>query len=314
MKKKLYLITTVLLSAAVLSLSSCLKDSRYVDFSKVGTVVDFPLGGAVNFGADAITESPDSTGTIVRQFAVNVASPTAPTTATTITMAVDNTIIDPYNTANPAVTYLPMPAGSYSFTATSASIPAGQRYATVSVTFHKNLLDPSKSYMLPIKIVSTTGGYKISGNQGIHYYHFIGNDFAGAYEHFYTRWNNGDSTTAPSTNHADVGATVFNPVSPTEFTVPTNYYTGPNYDVTFTKTGTGASATYSNWAVQFLPADVAAGTQWASAITVTDPPQFRSLSIAFDPNKQYTFAQSLQLFRIYFHTASRAIADTYVKL
>ncbi len=41
MKKKLYLITTILLSAAALSLSSCLKDNRYVDFSKGSNVVDF---------------------------------------------------------------------------------------------------------------------------------------------------------------------------------------------------------------------------------------------------------------------------------
>lgn len=316
MKKKLYLITTILLSAAALSLSSCLKDNRYVDFSKAGNLVDFPLGGKAFFGADAITETPDTdaNGTIVRQFAVNVATANVPTTATTITLALDNSIIDTYNAANPSVTYLPMPADAFVFTQTTATIPAGKQYATVSVTFYKNKLDPSKSYMLPIKIVSTTGGYTISGSQNIHYYHFIGNDFAGGYEHFYTRWSNGDSTTTPSTDHADLGPTAFNPVTPTEFTVQTGYYTTPNYDVNFVKTGTGASATYSHWTIRFLPADIAPGSQWANNITVTDPPQFRSPTILFDPNTEYTYAQSLQLFRFYFHTSSRAIADNYVHL
>ena len=311
MKKRLFLLTTTLLSAAVLSLSSCLKSSsNYIDFSKAGTIVDFPYGGLTFFSADAVTDPGD---TITKQFAVTVASNTVPTTPTTVTLAVDNTIVTSYNAANSAVQYLPLPAGSFVYTTTSVTIPAGKRSATVSVTFYKNQLDPSKSYMLPIKITGA-GGLNISGNQSIHYYHFIGNDFAGNYEHFYTRWNNADTTTAPSTPRTDVGPTVFNPVSPSEFTVITNYYTQPNYDVTFTKTGSGASATYSNWAIKFLPSDIAPGTQWASAITVVTSPLFASKTIKFDPNTQYTYAQSLQLFRFYFKTASRAIVDDYVHL
>src|SRR5476649_2063241 len=110
MKKKIYLFTTILLSAAALSLSSCLKDSRYVDFSKVGTIVEFPTGGQVNFGGDAQTSAAD---TITLQFDVDVASPTAPTTATTITFDVDDpATVTAYNAANTAVTYLPMPSNA----------------------------------------------------------------------------------------------------------------------------------------------------------------------------------------------------------
>ncbi len=197
------------------------------------------------------------------------------------------------------------------FTKTTVTITAGKQYAITSVTFYKNLLDPSKSYVLPIKIVSGTGA-KLTANLNIHYFHFIGNDFAGSWEHFYTRWSNGDSTTVASTPRTDVGPTTFSPVSATEFTVPTYYYSGPNYDITFTKTGVGASATYSNFAVQFLPADVNSGA-WAANITVTVPPKFVTSSFAFDPTAQYTYAQALHLFRIYFHTSSRAIIDDYQK-
>src|ERR1700712_1334993 len=152
MKKRSYLIATILFSAAALSLSSCLKDNRYVDFSKAGNIVDFPKGGTAFFGADAITETPDTdaNGTIVRQFAVNVATADVPTTATTVTLAVDNSIIATYNAAHPGLVYVAMPANTFIFTATSVTVPAGQQYATVSVTFNKALLDPSLSYMLPI--------------------------------------------------------------------------------------------------------------------------------------------------------------------
>jgi Domain of unknown function (DUF1735) len=310
MKKRIYLINTILLTAAVLSLSSCLKDSRYVDFSKVGTIVEMPLSGQAFFGPDAITDPGD---TITRQFVINVASPTVPTAATTVTLSInDPAIVTAYDNNNPAVFYLPMPAGSFVFSTTSVTIPGGQRVSPVlTVTFYKNLLDPSKSYMLPIKITGA-GGLNVSSNQNTHYYHFIGNDFAGTYEHFYTRWNNADTTTAPSTPRTDEGTDLFSPVSPTEFVVITDYYTQPHYDVTFTKTGSGAGATYSNWAIQFLPADVAAGGQWANNITVVTQPKFRSEHFNFSPNTQYTYAQSLQLFRFYFQTASRAIVDDYV--
>src|ERR1700709_2034004 len=110
MKKKIYIIGTIVLSTALFSLSSCLKD-KYNDFTKNAPIVDFPLGGKQYFGADAITEDPDTdaNGTIVRQFAINVASPQKLTTATTVTLAVDNSIIATYNAANPAVVYIPMP-------------------------------------------------------------------------------------------------------------------------------------------------------------------------------------------------------------
>lgn len=312
MKKRIYLFTTILLSGAALSLSSCLKDSRFVDFTKVGTIVEFPKGGLVNFGADAVT---DATDTIVKQFAINVASPTVPTTATAVTLSVnDPAVITAYNNSNSAVFYLPMPAGSYVVSATKVTIPAGQRTAVLTVTFYKHLLDPSKSYMLPIKITDA-GGLNISGNMGIHYYHFIGNDFAGVYEHFYTRWNVPDSTGAPSTPRTDEGTDVFLPVNPTSFSVVSDYYYQPAYLVSFTKTGSGTSATYSNWQVTFPPDQIAAGltTPSGGAVTLASGPIFAPHQIAYSSSRQYTYAESLKLFRFFFTTNARAIADEFVK-
>jgi hypothetical protein len=330
MKKKLYLITTILLSAAALSLSSCLKDNRYVDFSKGSNVVDF---ATQTFGSDAITETPDTdaNGTIVRQFAINVATVNPPKTATTVTLAVDNSLVTSYDAANPSVTYLPMPTNAYKFTATSVTVPAGQQYATVSVTFYKNLLDPAKSYMLPIKIVSAPG-FTISGNQGVHYYHFIGNDFAGSYDWHYTRFNSTDTTTAASPLNADEGLTTVFPVTPTQFEVASGYLYQARYEVTFTKTGNGPTAMYSNFNVTLNADDVASElTAYPVAsggpITVTVQPEFLPTSIA---NKSiagmgtptlagpFTYAQALTLFRFSYGVANsvggtRTFFDQYTK-
>jgi hypothetical protein len=250
-------------------LSSCLKDNRFIDFAGVGTIVEFPLGGQINFNPDAITETPDTldNSTIVRQFAVNVASPKIPTTETKITLAVDNSLIAPYNASQTAVVYEPFPADAFKFTNSSVTIPSGQRVAIVSVTFYKAKLDPSKSYMLPIKIANA-GGLNISANKGIHYFHIIGNVLAGSYNYDYYRYNNGVGPSAgpPSTGPTPGATATFSPVSPTEITVLTGYL-GIPYHLTFKKTGN----VISDFAVSFNSDDVA-----GTGVTITDGPRIKT--------------------------------------
>jgi hypothetical protein len=310
MKKKLYFITTLLLATAGLSLSSCLKDSsHYIDFGNATPVVEFNLGGLAYFGSDNI-QSPNSIDTI--QFAVSVTTKNVPTTATTVNLAVDNSIITSYVATNPAIQYQPLPTADYTISTLKVVIPANQRVAIVTLYVNMTLIDPSQSYMLPIKITGSSPAYTISGNMGIHYFHFIGNPFAGNYEHYYTRWNTPDTTTTPSTPRTDEGVDIASPISPTEFTIITDYYTQPRYDITFTQTGTGPSAMYSNFQVTFYASDVAAGGQWASNITVVTAPKFVPNQIAFSSTQQYTYAQALKLFRVYFNTSSRGIIDQYI--
>jgi len=310
MKKKLISkLSILLLLVCGLTFSSCLKDSRFVDFSKVGTIVELPFSGNTYFGSDAVTATPDTTalGVITQQFAVNIASPTAPTTATTITFSVDDpAIVTTYNASNSAVSYLPMPSNAYSFTQTSVTIPAGQRTAILTVKFYKNLLDPSKSYMLPIAIKSA-GGLNISTNLGIHYYHFIGNDFAGVDVWDYRRYNG--FTTAPPPGTPTSGGTALgqvgkiNPVTPTEFQMVTGYNgQGVRYDVTFTRSVAGSVVTYSNWAVTFVPADVT-GIWLPAGITVAQQPVFQVLDPA---NKTFTLQ-----YVAFNGTAYRYIIDSY---
>ncbi|MDB5139809.1 MAG: hypothetical protein JWR12_1725 [Mucilaginibacter sp.] len=283
--KKLFII----LSLAAVSLSSCLKDTPNTDFSSIGPVLELPYAGLQYFSSDAVLAAGD---TIKISFGVNMASAKPLTTATNYTIAVDNSLLTAYNTANTAIAYLPMPAGSYVFSKTSGTIAAGARLDSITVTIYKNKLDPSQSYMFPVKLASTSNGI-LSGNFNAHYYHFIGNDFAGNYTWDYRRYNNGtgpgnnpDGTPAiPSLGQGgptSAGTTLGQagkilPVSPTEFQMLTGYNSsGVYYDVKFTRTVTNGVVTYSNWTVGIDPVSEAnwtgAGISLKTAPVFTIPP------------------------------------------
>lgn len=288
-------------------LSSCLKDtSNYVDFSKASTTVSLSLGGALNFSADAVTAD---TANIT--IAVNVASPTVPSTATTVTLAVDQTLTTAYNASQSAVQYLPLPTSVYSLASTTVTVPAGQNYGYVKLVIYKNKLDPTLSYMLPIKIVSSSPSYTIASNFAVSYFHVIGNDFAGTYEHYYTRYNGADSTGTITNNKTDLGPIVISPVTPTQFEVHSYYYEGPRYEVTYTKTGMGATATFSNFAISLNTDDVKQSTADNANVTYSAP-KFYSL----DPTKTYTKAQVIQQLKFILPAASsgspRYTIDQYV--
>jgi hypothetical protein len=310
MKKRLYLITTIILSAAVLSLSSCLKDSRYVDLTKVGTIVEFPFGGISFFGT--ANQSITGSDTIVVKFAVNVASPTVPTTATPITFDVnDPATIAAYYASNNAVNYLQMPVNAYVYTQNSITIPAGVRDTAMTLTIYANKLDPTKSYMIPISIKSA-GGYNISGNQGTMYFHIIGNVFAGAYRQTFRRFNEADSLGSLSSASFANQPTTFSPVSPKEFVVYSGYADPTyHYDVTFTDNGNG---TYSNFAVSFPAADITTGTN--EGITILNGPVFLSTNSNTLPGSTYTVADAQKLFDFQFGaqtSAPRYLVDYFYK-
>ncbi len=309
MKKKILILTTIL-SATTLLFSSCLKDnSHFVDFSKGGTFVDFPLGGFANFSSEAITEAAgsDPNGSVTRKFAVNVASVNLPTAPTTVTIGIgDANDVATINKLQSNVIYTLMPANAYVLAATKVTIPAGQQYAETSVTIYKNLLDPSLSYVLPVKITDG-GGQKISANLNVLYYHVIGNDFAGADVWDYYRYNN--FTTAPPPGTPLSGGSALgqagqiSPVTPNEFQMYTGYNgNGVHYDVTFTKSTVNGQVVYSNWAVKFVPSDVT--NIWGPlGITVASGPVFQVLDPA---NKTFTLQ-----YVAFNGTAYRYIIDSY---
>ncbi|GAC1305788.1 MAG: hypothetical protein NVSMB24_15200 [Mucilaginibacter sp.] len=313
MKKKIHLITTtLLLTVTALFLSSCLKDSRFVDFSKVGTLVEFPLGGLANFSNDAVT---DATDTITKQFAIDVASPSVPTTATAVTLSVnDPAVIAAYMATNSKVNYLPMPAGSYVFNTTSVTIPAGKRVAILSVTFYKHALDPSKSYMFPIKIVSA-GGYNIPSNLNTLFYHFIGNPFAGSYTHNFSRYNGYTSPPPPGTpvsggsftGHTEIAS----PVTPTQFEIAGGYYTGTiRYEVSFTQPD---PTHFQDFQISINSDDIA-NILVANSISLVQQPVF-GFGTAYAPGTPYTYAQALTFFTFQYTVATSApryLVDQYI--
>jgi hypothetical protein len=311
MKKLLIFISAI----ATVSLTSCLKDKPTTDFSslKGEAVLELPYAGLQYFSSDAITDSGD---TIVKKFGVNIASVNPLTTDTKYTIEVDYSLLTAYQAKNTGVTYeTAMPDGSFTIDKMSGTIKAGQRLDSITVTFYKSKLDPSKSYMLPIKLASTSNGI-LSGNFNAHYYHFIGNDFAGIYEQFYTRWSIPDTSDVNNidNNHRDVGPTTFLPVTPNEFTVQSYYYYGIPYHVTFTKTGSGATATYSDWTIFFTSDDIASyfTNPSGGAVALGSGP-FIDPYANFDPSQQYTYAESLKLFRFFYLTSGRAVIDQYIK-
>jgi len=293
-----------------LTLGGCLKNnSLYTDFSKTSSYANLPLSGKANFGLDAITKSAD---TIRDTFAVEVAATGIPTNDHAITLSVDLTQVSAYNAYDPSVVYLPMPASAFVFPTITVTIPAGKFEGIAVVTLYRNQLDPSKSYMLPITITDAPG-LKISGNYNTHFFHFIGNDFAGPYKQEFRRYNASDSVSMPLNSSSFTSQPVtFNPVSPTQFEVKSGYAGGIyRYVVSFKKTGSGASAMYSSFAVSLNPDDI---TKNAATISIGQPPVF--LTPLYDPTKSYTFAQALRLFRFQWvaHTsADRYLIDRYFK-
>ena len=298
MKKIIFSLLTIL----TVGLSSCLKDKPNTDFSHLGTFTELVNSGKANFTSDAITSTADTSTT---SFLINVDSPQVPTTASTVTLAVDNSLLSVYNTTGAAVTYTTMPSGSYKLSATTVTIPSGIRVATVTLTIYKNQLDPSLSYMLPVKIASTTAG-SISGNFGVHYFHIIGNDFAGTYHYGYTRYNSATPTGTPLLSPVAGATTIITPVSPTEFEMTTGYNgNGVKYDVTFTRTVSSSGAvTYSNWNVVMDAASVTSG--WVpNGISLTSGPNFLLLDPA---NKHFTLQ-----YVAFNGSAYRYIIDDYYK-
>ncbi len=302
--KKLILLTTLL----AIGLSSCLKDTRYLNFAGAGNIVNFPLSGLPNFGGDAVTAD-----TAVIKFGVDYATAN-PNPALTVTLGVDTTIVAKFNAANPGIVYSVLPASAYVFTATSVNIPAGAQFAYSTITINKYLLDPAKSYMLPV-VIKSAAGVPISANFSTHYYHVIGNDFAGTYRYNFERFAGPDSTAALNGLSFNGGSATFVPVSPTEVQVYTAYDSPPpalRYDLTFVK---NADGTYSNFQLSFVASDVTA--IGLAGVNIVQGPVFLTVT----PNSNtlagpYTYAQALKLFRFEFtkHTGSYGyIVDTFIK-
>jgi len=174
-KFKNYKVLSVLV-LAVLSLSSCLKDPRYINFAGSPPLIEFPLAANNVNKAQVVTWSISGAGaTYNLPITINLASPAVLTVPTTFTISIDNgTIISdpttstaktsavtPATTTTPIPTYFLLPAADYTASGLSGTIPAGQRTATMNIAFNGSLIGTTiKNYALRLTI--TSGSQQIS--------------------------------------------------------------------------------------------------------------------------------------------------------
>jgi hypothetical protein len=216
-KTSILSITTILL----LMLSSCVKPlNGYTDFSQTSDFVILQNAGMANFGSVAFNRGSDTVNLTVR---VDLASAVNPSSATTVTIAPDPSLISAYNTANPLPGYLVLPTANYKLLNTTLTIPAGQHYAETTLQVYTKGLDPALSYMLPISIKDASGK-QVSGNLNTVYYHTIGNPLAGTYSWSFYRWNSTtDTTTAPNSTVFTNQLVSVSPLGPLDLLFPESY-------------------------------------------------------------------------------------------
>jgi hypothetical protein len=180
MKKRFYFISTIMLSATLLSLSSCLKDSRYVDFGAVGTTIELPIEAYHGQGSLIPEALPISSTPQVVPLIVNVASPKPLSSALSVTLAVDPAALTAYNTAN-GTSYTLLPPADYSVSSLTVTVPANGREATLNINVNTNLIDLTQHYVLPITIASASG-QQISNYNTVLYSILLKNQWDGTYQ------------------------------------------------------------------------------------------------------------------------------------
>ena len=181
MKKRFYIKTAFFSLMAMALFSSCLKDSRYVDFAGAKPLVELPAatgvgpsGGVFQALALDIKSTP-----IPVNVMVNVAAPNPLNTPLTVKLSVDQAALTAYNTAN-GTSYVVLPAADYnsSFTVT---IPANQYSANLVVNINSSLIDPSNTnFVLPLTITDG-GGQQISNYKTVLYNVQVKNQYDGNY-------------------------------------------------------------------------------------------------------------------------------------
>lgn len=169
MKKAFYRIVSLLgVTGLIFLANACLKDDRFVDFSKVSTIIellDAVPGGIVQSPLvasvlpDTIWVRVNETG----QFALN--------TDLTVTLA-KGTVADlaVYNADTTHALGVLLPDSTLTFLGSTLVIKAGQRAGSFPILVHSEKVDLKVNWVLPIKITDAQG-HTISGNLGLILFH-----------------------------------------------------------------------------------------------------------------------------------------------
>jgi len=276
----------------LVTLNSCVKDRNpsATDFSGLKDHVTLIRGGLTNFSANNIRFTAD---TASYSIIADLASVNLPTSPVKVTLAVDASLVAAYNTAN-GTSFLPLPDDAYAIVSTSLTIPAGQQYATTTLEVFKNKVDPVKSYLLPVSIKDASGKL-LTSNLNTLYFNIIGNVIAGDYNWDFTRWSQPSNTGSPDGTSFTGRTATFIADNGSQVEVPSGYYIGPRYVISFTSN----AGVLSDFAVKLNDDDVA--TMKAAGVIVTDGPNI----LKADPiTGEYIFQ---------YKTLTRYVIDRYYK-
>jgi Domain of unknown function (DUF1735) len=113
----------------------------------------------------------------------------------TITYAIDPAAVAKFNSDGAAADpnwkpFAMLPASNFSLVVTSDVIKKGEVYAptvTNNILTHPGLIDPSKFYVIPVKISSSS--YASGIGSGTIFFYIIGNPLAGVYQDWGVRYN-----------------------------------------------------------------------------------------------------------------------------
>ncbi|HZH66007.1 MAG TPA: DUF1735 domain-containing protein [Flavisolibacter sp.] len=159
--KKIIFIATVVFFTAVAN-SGCLKDKGFED-EKYGTQVKEMKGVAFPQAAaspvvTAITGQ--AAPLVVSGPIITLEQSGKPEAPVAITLQINQALVS-------AAGLTPLPAGSFTVSPLTVTIPAGEtKSTTVKITVNNsNTLDPSTTYGVGLTIASVDGGYKIAANQ-----------------------------------------------------------------------------------------------------------------------------------------------------
>ena len=186
-----------------LGLSSCLKDEEF-DAGEVGLnadnistkpVIEIVGGGISNFRNHALSVDLAKASDTSRFTISYTQGGNAAPEDITINFAYDGSAFSSYNADtvfnSKRIRFEKLPDSTFSFPKTSVTIKKGQKISeAVNFIVFPAKVDPSKIYLFPITITSTSSSNAIiSGNKGTIYFHIIGNALAGKYNVVGTRYN-----------------------------------------------------------------------------------------------------------------------------
>lgn len=166
--------------AVVSTLPSCLKNGAYyIPFSSAAASVDLPLAASTSNGITAFAY-PSTVTSVTLPVMVNVASPSMPTTPTTMTLALDTAGLSQYNADN-GTSYLPLPDSTFTVSSWDVTVPAGKRLDSITVTINLTKLDLSQAYVFPVTIASAS--LPIEQWNHLFYYVAVKNPWDGVYSY-----------------------------------------------------------------------------------------------------------------------------------